>query len=163
MERRFTIEADKYFGQYLDKIAHCVSMLSEEQIWWTPNAACNSVGNLLLHLSGNLTQWVLGGIAQTAFERHRSLEFAARETAPKSELMAGLADVVARARHAIREMSSADLTRAIRVQGYDTDGLGVVLHVVEHMSYHTGQIVAITKQLQGPAAGIEFYPQHRGE
>ena len=49
------------------------------------------------------------------------------------------------------------------MQGYDTDGLGVVFHVVEHMSYHTGQIVATTKQLTGPEAGIEFYPQHRGE
>ena len=163
MEQRFTAEADRYLGQYLEKIEHCAALLAEEQIWWKPNAACNSVGNLLLHLSGNLTQWVLGGIAQTAVERHRSLEFAARETATKAELMAGLADVVARARGTIREAGAADLARAIRVQGYDTDGLGVVLHVVEHMSYHTGQIVAITKQLQGPPANIEFYPQHRGE
>jgi uncharacterized damage-inducible protein DinB len=60
-------------------------------------------------------------------------------------------------------MGSADLDRGLRVQGYDTDGLGVVFHIVEHMSYHTGQIVATTKQLQGPPANIDFYPQHRGE
>jgi uncharacterized damage-inducible protein DinB len=163
MEQRCLAEADKYLAQYVEKIAHCVSLLSEEQVWWRPNEACNSVGNLLLHLRGNLTQWVLSGIAGTAFERRRSREFTASESATKAELMAGLTDVVAQVRRTIHAMRSADLDRGIRVQGYDTDGLGVVIHIVEHMSYHTGQIVAITKQLQGPPANIEFYPQHRGE
>ena len=163
MEERFLAEADRALAQYVEKIAHCVSLLSEAQVWWRPNDACNSVGNLLLHLQGNLTQWVLSGIAGTAFERHRSLEFTASETATKAELMAGLTDVVTRVRSTIQAMGSADLDRGIRVQGYDTDGLGVVFHIVEHMSYHTGQIVATTKQLQGPPANIDFYPQHRGE
>jgi uncharacterized damage-inducible protein DinB len=160
---RFTAEADMYLGEYLRKIEHCTSLLSEAQVWWRPNDACNSVGNLLLHLRGNLSQWVLAGIGGETIERHRSAEFAARETAPKVELLAGLADVVARARRTVREMPSADLARRTRVQGYDTDGLGIVFHVVEHMAYHTGQIIAVTKQLLGPAANIEFYPQHRGE
>jgi uncharacterized damage-inducible protein DinB len=163
MEQRFLAEADKYLAQYVEKIAHCVSLLSEEQVWWRPNEACNSVGNLLLHLRGNLSQWVLSGIAGTAFERHRAQEFTASETATKAELLAGLTDVVARVRNTIQGMRTPDLERAIRVQGYDTDGLGVVVHIVEHMSYHTGQIVALTKQLQGPPANIDFYPQHRGE
>ena len=163
MEYRFIEEADKYLGEYLRKIEHCTSLLTEVQVWWKPNDACNSVGNLLLHLRGNLSQWVLGGIGGEAIERHRSVEFAARETAAKSELLAGLAETVARVRITVREMRSADLARDISVQGYDVDGLGVVFHVVEHMAYHTGQIVAVTKQLLGPAANIEFYPQHRGE
>jgi uncharacterized damage-inducible protein DinB len=163
VEDRFIEQADKYLGEYLRKIEHCTSLLTEAQVWWKPNEACNSVGNLLLHLRGNLSQWVLGGIGGEAIERHRSAEFAARETAAKSDLLAGLAGAVARARITIREMRSADLARAIRVQGYATNGLGVVFHVVEHMAYHTGQIVAVTKQLLGPAANIEFYPQHRGE
>jgi uncharacterized damage-inducible protein DinB len=163
VEDRFIEEADEYLGEYLRKIEHCTSLLTEVQVWWKPNEACNSVGNLLLHLRGNLSQWVLGGIGGEAIERRRSEEFAARETATKSEMLAGLADAVTLARHTIREMRSADLARAIRVQGYDTNGLRVVFHVVEHMAYHTGQIVAVTKQLLGPAANIEFYPQHRGE
>ena len=163
VEARFIAEADKYLGEYLQKIEHCTSLLSEPQVWWRPNDACNSVGNLLLHLRGNLSQWVLAGIGGEAIERHRSAEFAAREAAPKSELLAGLADAVARARRTVREIQSADLARRTRVQGYDTDGLGIVFHVVEHMAYHTGQIIAVTKQLLGPAANIEFYPQHRGE
>jgi uncharacterized damage-inducible protein DinB len=163
VEQQFIAEADKYLGEYVGKIEHCTSLLSEAQVWWRPNEACNSVGNLLLHLRGNLSQWVLAGIGGEAIERHRSAEFAAREAAAKSDLLAGLADAVTRARRTIRAMRSADLERRTRVQGYDTDGLGVVFHVVEHMAYHTGQIVAVTKQLLGPAANIEFYPQHRGE
>ena len=163
MEQRFLAEADKYLAQYVEKIGHCVSLLSEEQVWWRPNEACNSVGNLLLHLAGNLTQWVLSGIGGIPFERHRSREFTARESATKAELMTGLTDVVAQVRRTVLAMRAADLDRGIRVQGYDTDGLGVVFHIVEHMSYHTGQIVAMTKQLQGPPANIDFYPQHRGE
>jgi uncharacterized damage-inducible protein DinB len=163
LEQQFIAEADKYLDEYLRKIEHCASLLTEAQVWWKPNEACNSVGNLLLHLRGNVSQWVLGGIGGEAIDRHRSAEFAATQTAATSELLAGLADAVTRARRTIRAMRSADVARAIHVQGYDTDGLGVVFHVVEHMAYHTGQIVAVTKQLLGPGAKIEFYPQHRGE
>jgi uncharacterized damage-inducible protein DinB len=166
MERRFLVVAEEYLGEYLRKIEHCVGLLSEEQVWWKPNPACNSVGNLLLHLRGNLSQWVLAGIGGEEVERHRSAEFAASRratTATKSDLMAGLAEVVTRVRRVVREMPAPALAKAVSIQGYDTDGLGVVFHVVEHMGYHTGQIVATTKQLLGPDADIEFYPQHRGE
>ncbi len=163
MDQRFRAEADKYLAQYLDRIASCVARLSDEQVWWKPNDACNSIGNLLLHLRGNLSQWVLGGLGGAAVVRHRSAEFAADHSAGTAELLAGLEEVVSAVRGVIRDLDAADWARPIRVQGYDTDGLGVVFHVVEHMSYHTGQIVAATKQLLGPAAEIEFYPQHRGE
>jgi uncharacterized damage-inducible protein DinB len=166
MEQRFLGVAEQYLGEYLAKIERCVGLLSEEQVWWKPNAACNSVGNLLLHLRGNLSQWVLAGIGGEMVHRQRSQEFAATRTATtatKSDLVAGLADVVTRVRRVVREMPAPALGKAVSVQGYDTDGLGVVFHVVEHMGYHTGQIVATTKQLLGPAADIEFYPEHRGE
>src|SRR6266513_926010 len=111
VEQRFIAEADKYLGEYLRKIDHCTSLLTEGQVWWKPNEACNSVGNLLLHLRGNLSQWILGGVGGEAIDRHRSAEFAAIRTATKSELLAGLADAVGRARHTIREMRSADVAR----------------------------------------------------
>ena len=163
MEQRLRSEADRYFEQYLRKIGVCVALLSEEQVWWRANESCNSVGNLLLHLSGNLSQWVLATLGGRAYDRHRAEEFRAREGAPKDELLARLAEVVGGTRAVIASLGAADLVRARHVQGYDTDGLGIVFHVVEHMSYHTGQIVAATKQLTGPDAAIEFYPQHRNE
>jgi uncharacterized damage-inducible protein DinB len=163
MERRFLAEAERYFEQYLGKIRDCVALLDEQQVWWRPNEACNSVGNLLLHLRGNLSQWVLATLGGEAYERHRGEEFRARGGAPKAELVDGLAETVAAVRSVLRGLDTDALARPHHVQGYDTDGAGIVFHVVEHMSYHTGQIVAATKQLTGPAAGIEFYPQHKGE
>lgn len=163
MQRRFVSEADRYFEQYLRRIGVCVALLSEKQVWWRPNESCNSVGNLLLHLGGNLSQWVLATLGGEAYERQRAEEFRAREGAPKDELLARLGAVVEKVRAVVAGLDAAALERAHHVQGYDTDGLGVVFHVVEHMSYHTGQIVAATKQLTGPESGLEFYPQHRKE
>lgn len=163
MQQRFLAEADRYFQQYLGRIRDCVALLSDEQVWWRPNEACNSIGNLLLHLRGNLSQWVLAGLGGQAYERRRSEEFSARQGAPKGELVARLEEVVRSVREAISSLDGAALQRPRHVQGYDTDGIGILFHAVEHMSYHTGQIVAAAKQLTGPAAGIEFYPQHRGE
>lgn len=163
MQRQFLSEADRYFEQYLRRIGVCVALLSEKQVWWRPNESCNSVGNLLLHLGGNLSQWVLATLGGEACERQRAEEFRAREGAPKDELLARLGAVVEKVRAVVAGLDAAALERAHHVQGYDTDGLGVVFHVVEHMSYHTGQIVAATKQLTGPESGLEFYPQHRKE
>jgi uncharacterized damage-inducible protein DinB len=163
MQSRFLAEADGFLAQYMSRIRDCVALLSEEQVWWRPNEACNSVGNLLLHLCGNLSQWVLSALGGQAYERRRAQEFRAREGEPRTDLVARLEEVVRSARAVIGGLDAAALERACHVQATDTDGLGVVFHVVEHMSYHTGQIVAATKQLTGPQAGIEFYPQHRGE
>jgi uncharacterized damage-inducible protein DinB len=163
VERRFLAEADQYFAEYLRKIRECVALLSDEQVWWRPNESVNSVGNLLLHLRGNLSQWVLAALGGQAFERRRGEEFRARGGVAKADLLAGLEYVVRGVRAVLAGLDGPALARPHQVQGCDTDGLGIVFHVVEHMSYHTGQIVATTKQLTGPEAGIEFYPQHRGE
>ena len=163
MEQRFLALSDGYFQQYLGRIRACVDRLDEAQVWWRPSDACYSVGNLLLHLCGNLSQWVLSGLGGQDFERHRAAEFAARGGAPKDDLMKRLAGVVDDVRAVLGVLDAADLAAPRPIQGYDTDGAGVVFHVVEHMSYHTGQIVAATKQMLGPAAGIEFYPQHKSE
>lgn len=163
MDQRFLALADGYFAQYMDRIRECVARLDEGQVWWRPNEACNSVGNLLLHLCGNLSQWVLAGLGGQAYDRHRSAEFAARDGAAKDDLLRALAGVVDDVRAVLGVLAAEDLAAPRHVQGHDTDGLGVVFHVVEHMSYHTGQIVAATKQLGGKDAGIDFYPQHRNE
>lgn len=163
MEQRFLALSDGYFRQYLARIRACVDRLDEAQVWWRPNEACNSVGNLVLHLCGNLAQWVLSGLGGQHVERHRAAEFVARAGAPKDELLKRLAGVVDDVRAVLGVLDAADLAAPRQIQGYDTDGAGVIYHVVEHMSYHTGQIVAATKQLLGPAAGIEFYPQHKNE
>lgn len=162
MEDRFRVVCAEMLSSFLHRIETCVALLSEDELWLRPNPAMNSAGNLLLHLHGNLSQWVLDGLGGETFERHRSREFSASRAASKAELLAGLRHVVGRCQQ-VAGLPATELTRRRSIQGYDTDGVYVLVHVVEHMSYHTGQIVSLTKLLRGPEAGIDFYPQHRHE
>ncbi|MGD1148122.1 MAG: DinB family protein [Thermoanaerobaculaceae bacterium] len=151
-------DADRLFGEYLDKIERSAGLLSADQLWWRPNPQCNSIGNLLLHLCGNLSQWVLAGLAGQAFERHRREEFAAVEGHDGAELLGRLRDVVTACRGVVGNLTEDDLGRTFTIQSHTRTGFGVLLHAIEHTSYHTGQIVAIAKQLLGDRTEIEFYP-----
>lgn len=162
-ESRLLELGDHYLGEYLEKIRHCLGLLTEEQIWWRPSRGSNSVGNLILHLCGNLSQWILAGLGGAAYERQRSQEFAAESGHSQEELLAQLTQVVEACRRLCRRLASRELAVRRTIQGYDVDGWQALFHAVEHMSYHTGQIVYITKQLVGDEVEIEFYPQHRGE
>jgi uncharacterized damage-inducible protein DinB len=163
---RLTEFAEHYWAEYMGKIEQAVAPLSEDQLWWRgpgANAAGNSIANLLAHLHGNLSQWVLTGLGGQPFERHRSEEFAARPgpgAANKAELVATLGATVARCCETVRSLSAAELARVRTIQKYELDGYRALFHTVEHMSYHTGQIVLLAK-LQGVA--LDFYPQHKGE
>jgi uncharacterized damage-inducible protein DinB len=159
---RLGAEAAQLLGQYLDKIEYCVGLLSEAQVWWRANRRSNSVGNLLLHLAGNLSQWLLAGLGGERFERHRSEEFNAASAASADALMGTLRDVVGRCVEVAGAVTDADLARSVTIQGYERDGFGALLHAVEHLSYHTGQIVLLAKQLVAEGVAIEFYPQLKG-
>ena len=160
MTTRLTAFADTYWDEYLRKIEAAVEPLSEEQLWWRANEASNSVGNLLAHLHGNLSQWVLAGLAGEPFERHRSEEFAARGGATKQRLLDDLRATVTRCRAAVARLDDEALSQPRKIQKYDVEGHAALFHAVEHMSYHTGQIVLLAKML---GARLDFYPQHRGE
>jgi uncharacterized damage-inducible protein DinB len=163
MQERFRATSADCLGDFLRRIEACVGRLSEDQVWWRPNPATNTVGNLLQHLRGNLSQWVLAGLGGASYERHRTEEFTTTRAASGAELVAALRGIVEECQRILRNLSPEDLARPRRIQGYDVDGVYVVMHVVEHMSYHTGQIVHVTKELLGAAGEIDFYPQHRGE
>ena len=163
MRTRLVEFADQYWAEYLDKIERATAGLDDGAVWWRPNEHSNSIANLLLHLSGNLRQWVLAGLLGESIERHRSAEFAARAGASRRELVAELSSVVARCRAGVRGLTDADLAPVRRIQTDDVDGYGALFHAIEHMSYHTGQIVLVAKTLLPPGSELEFYPQHRGE
>jgi uncharacterized damage-inducible protein DinB len=139
--------ASRYLEEYLDKIRVSLERLDEDQIWWRPAPGTNSAGNLVLHLSGNLSLWILSGVGGRPFERHRSEEFAADRSHGRSELLSRLEEVVAACRGVLGSLEAEDLEREAEIQGYDVDVLGAVFHAVEHMSYHAGQIVWIAKSL----------------
>ena len=161
--RELLAHVDRDLGLYIDKIRHCVGLLDDEQFWWRANARSNSVGNLLLHLCGNLSQWVLSGLGGRPYTRRRSLEFTSDWTEGRRALIERLSAVVADCRAVIGRLDETELAATRTIQGYTVTGLAAVLHAWEHMSYHTGQVVLLTKQRVGDRAEIEFYPQHRSE
>src|SRR5947209_8735672 len=112
----------------LEQIKHCVDQLSGEQVWGRCRADMNSVANLLLHLTGNLRQWIVSGLGGTAGDRDRPAEFAARGTAAKAELLRRLEETVADAAGVLRRQSAGDWQQARRIQGFDVTGLGAALH-----------------------------------
>ncbi len=155
--------AARYLDEYREKIELAIEHLGEEDLWWRPNERSNSIGNLILHLEGNLSLWVLAGLGKGSYERDRAGEFEARERIGRQDLLLRLSRLISSAREVIGRLEEEDLYREVEIQGYEVDGLGALMHAVEHMSYHTGQIVWIAKQLRGSDRPLEFYPQHRGE
>jgi uncharacterized damage-inducible protein DinB len=143
--------------EYADKIRIGLGRLDEDQVWWRPNGDCNSAGNLVLHICGNLSLWVLKGLGDIDYQRDRASEFKANNSRSKAELLAYLQETVERCR---KVLENVDLDRRLSLQGYDVDGLAALYHTVEHTSQHTGQILYVVKQL---APGFEFYPQHADE
>ena len=160
MNTRLIDFAEHYWSEYLAKIATAVEPLTDAQVWWRPNEQSNSIANLLVHLSGNLSEWVLKGLGGQAYTRHRDAEFAARAGGAKAELLAELRATVARCHEVVRKLKPHDLAKRHVIQKHDVEGFNALFHVIEHMSYHTGQIVLIAKML---GVKLDFYPQHRGE
>ena len=143
--------------EYADKIAIGLARLSEEQVWWRPNQECNSAGNLVLHICGNLSLWILKGLGDVDYVRDRAGEVRAERAMSRADLLAHLERTIGRCREVLE---GVDLDRELSLQGYHVDGLAALYHTVEHASQHTGQILYIVKQL---APGFELYPQHAGE
>lgn len=136
-------------GDYLPKIERSLATLTDEDIWWRPNEASNSIGNLILHLCGNVTQWVIGGVGDERYTRHRQHEFDERTPFPKGDLVTRLADVVGHADRILAGLDEQALARRVSIQGSDVTVLEAVYHVVEHFSMHTGQIILIAKARRG--------------
>ena len=136
---------------YVPKIQSCLEILPEADVWWKPNDMSNSVGNLLLHLAGNLHQWIVAGVGAYEDHRQRSREFAADGEKDAASLLKELQETVQRATQVLEELNPDMLTRKIRIQGIDVTVLGAVYHAVEHFSMHTGQIIYITKLRTGTA------------
>jgi uncharacterized damage-inducible protein DinB len=132
---------------YLPKIEQCLEHLSNEQVWARPNEASNSIGNLLLHLCGNVSQWIVGGVGNRPVERHRQQEFDERRPLPARELLARLQSTLAEADAVLGNLGPETLLTSRAIQGYDVTVLQGIYHVVEHFSMHTGQIIVFTKML----------------
>ncbi|HKY19716.1 MAG TPA: DinB family protein [Vicinamibacterales bacterium] len=130
---------------YVPTIEQCLDRLSVDDIWWRPNESSNSIGNLILHLCGNVQMWIIGGVGNLPFERNRQMEFDERQHIPADELRRRLTRVVEHADAVISAVGAEDLLSRRQIQGYDVTLLEAIYHVVEHFSMHTGQIIVLSK------------------
>jgi uncharacterized damage-inducible protein DinB len=147
--------------EYLPKIERCLEKLTDEQIWWRSNSQSNSIGNLLLHLSGNARQWIVCGLGGEVDARERQTEFDEREAIPREELLSRLRKTVATVDETLGNFDSARLLDEFKIQGTESTALAAIFHVTEHFSMHTGQIILQTKMLIG--SDLIFYDFSTGK
>lgn len=163
---------DEFIGQCISilsentpKVEKCVHELSEEDVWQRPNSSSNSVGNLLLHLCGNIRQYVISGIGGKEDIRQRDEEFATKGGLDKAELLSRLNTTVSQAINVLSRVNEQELLQIRSVQGNERSGMSIAIHVAEHYSYHTGQIAFWTKLLKdkdlGFYAGIDLNQKNK--
>jgi len=146
----FLDQARWYFtSSYLPKIEKCLSQLADEDIWWRANEASNSVGNLVLHLSGNVQQWIIGGVGNLPYQRDRQHEFGERGGISREELLERLKATLAKADGVLAEVDPAGLLERREIQGCDVTVMEAILRIVQHFGLHTGQIMLLTKLRTG--------------
>jgi uncharacterized damage-inducible protein DinB len=141
-------------NESLRMIKICLDKLPEDKVWQKPNESSNSIGNLILHLCGNITQYGIVSIKNEEDNRKRDEEFSTTSGYTKEELFKKLSETVEEAKRTFYEAPLQELLRKRSVQGFNFSGVGNIIHVTEHLSYHTGQIALWTKLLENTDLGF---------
>ncbi len=144
----------RLYDESLPRIRKCLAQLSVEEIWARPNAETVSAGNLVLHLAGNVRQYIVATLGGVPDVRERSQEFSQTGLLPTVELLARLEESLAEASRVLDRVDATRLLDTHRVQGFVESGLSILVHVVEHFSYHTGQIAYIVKSKKNVDLGF---------
>jgi uncharacterized damage-inducible protein DinB len=155
LTREFTSQAIKRINENTEKIRSCIRKLDEKDVWIAPNENLNSIGNLILHLCGNIRQHIISALGGVQDNRARDLEFSIKGGLTKEELITNLQETVGEATAVIAKMNNEDLMRIKKAQGNLHSGVDSIVHVTEHYSYHTGQIIFLTKLFKN--VDLEFY------
>jgi len=142
------LEAERrIFDESYQRIYKCLDLLTEEQVWQRPNENLSSIGNLILHLCGNARQWIVSGLGVELDSRNRDREFQESSKCSKWKLKRMLDELKSEMKLVFQKMTEEELNRVRNVQVFEESGLSILIHVIEHFSYHTGQITWFTKML----------------
>jgi hypothetical protein len=142
----------------LDRIKHCLGQLTDGQVWHRSRPDLNSIGNLILHLCGNLRQWIVSGVGGAADVRNRPAEFAEQGPIPREELLRRLESAVGEARRVLTGVDARQLAEVRRIQGFDVTGAAAIFDSVPHFRGHTQEIVHMTRLQLGDAYQFAWTP-----
>jgi uncharacterized damage-inducible protein DinB len=141
----FVETAREFLKDYLNLIAACMEELNEPDIWWRENEQSNSIGNLILHVSGSLGQWIVSGIGGADDHRIRQQEFDERSEISKQDLFSKLSSTFQTADRVLAQIDPERLSEKLQLFGKEVTWMYAIFHMIEHVSMHTGQIIFITK------------------
>ena len=150
--------AGRELNEALSRIEHCLGQLTAEQVWWRPDESQNSIGNLILHLCGNLRQWLISGVGGAKDNRNRPAEFSERREVPVSELIAMLRNTVSESVTAISNVPAVEMLRRRRIQGFDETALSAIFSAVPHFRGHTQEIIYRTRSFLGDRYRFAWKP-----
>jgi len=156
--RAVLAEANAVFDQCQTKIEHCLAQLTDEQVWWRPHESLNSIGNLVLHLSGNVRQWIVSGIGEAPDVRRRPAEFSEQGPIPKATVLHQLATVVAEAKSVLDRATTEGMLTERRIQGFNVTGWGALFHTLPHFNGHTQEIICLTRTQLGDRYRFHWQP-----
>ncbi|MBS0263288.1 MAG: DUF1572 family protein [Planctomycetes bacterium] len=155
----FLAEARATLAGSRTKVVHCLQQLSEPDCTWRPAESQNSIQNIILHLCGNLTQWILHGIGGAPDHRDRPAEFADRRPRSSTELATQLTDVVLQCDQVLAALPGSRLRERTCIQGFEVTLLGAIFEAVSHFVGHQHQIVYITRWRLGDRYQFEWSPE----
>lgn len=142
------------------RIRHCLNQLTDEQVWWRPSDVQNSIANLILHLCGNVRQWIISGVGGVPDTRDRPKEFSDRSQASKAELLHQLDEVLAETDQVLAGLTPEQAVAPRRIQGFDGEtGISAIFHSIAHFYGHTQEIVHMTRTLLGEKYQFEWEPK----
>jgi hypothetical protein len=143
------------------KITHCLDQLTDEQVWWRPQPSLNCIGNMVLHLCGNLRQWIVCGVGGALDTRDRPREFSERGPIPKAELLRRLNEIVGHSQSALGALSANRILEHRRIQATDQTAISAILDSVPHFRGHTQEIVLMTRMQLGDAYRFLWVPKSK--
>lgn len=149
--------------QARSRIGHCLDQLSEEQIWWRPKPSMNSIGNLLLHLAGNIRQWLVSGVGGAPDIRKRQAEFDEKGPIPKADLLARLDSVLTESAAALQKQDETGWMRRFKIQRHDLTGFSAALHSIAHFRGHVQEIIHMTRTMLGDKYKFAWVPKTKEE
>jgi len=154
----FLAESRRRLAASHQKIRHCLDQLHETQVWWRPRESMNSIGNLVLHLCGNLRQWIVSGVGGAADVRDRPGEFARRVPILKEELRQRFDDGGREANAVLAGAGEDQLPERRRVQGFEETVLSAIYGSLAHLAGHTQEIVCLTRMQLGETYHFAWTP-----